>query len=467
MRGIVYTGSDVEVTDQLSIGDPGPTEVRVAIGAAGVCHSDLSVINGTIPWKAPSVLGHEGAGVVEAVGSEVRSVKPGDHVVIATLASCGTCRACSTGHPTWCVKTLGNVSTPFTYKGEPASNFAATSVFAESTIVKEVQAVKISKDVPMTSACLIGCGVLTGVGAVLNRAKVQAGETSAVFGVGGVGLNVIQGLRLAGASRIIAVDTLASKEGLARQFGATHFVDASETDAVAAIREIVPPGPALVTGALGWTGGVKWSFDCVGHPAVLRNALDVLDWGGNALAIGIPPQGTEVAVDVNALAYVDRGLLGCRYGSSRPHHDIPLMVELYLSGKLMLDELVTEQKPLEGFRDIVEDMEAGKLARGVLTFCAGRARRARAGRFGQPTGSGAYGAIPVIGAARGLSAIEPWNGASPKANTPPSAAASQYPGPSGAAAIPTAGALRCLPPIDPSKVASPKANTPPSAATSQ
>ena len=125
VRGIVYTGTDVEVTDQLAVGDPGPTEVRVAVGAAGVCHSDLSVINGTIPWKAPSVLGHEGAGVVEAVGSEVRSVTPGDHVVIATLASCGTCRACATGHPTWCVKTLGNVSTPFTYKGEPASNFAA------------------------------------------------------------------------------------------------------------------------------------------------------------------------------------------------------------------------------------------------------------------------------------------------------------------------------------------------------
>src|SRR5450756_1223876 len=157
-----------------------------------------------------------------------------------------------------------------TYKGEPASNFAATSVFAESTIVKEVQAVKISKDVPMTSACLIGCGVLTGVGAVLNRAKVQAGETAAVFGVGGVGLNVIQGLRLAGASRIIAVATLACKEILARQFGATHFVDASSSDPVAAIREIVPPGPARVTGALGWTGGVNWSFDCVGHPAVLR-----------------------------------------------------------------------------------------------------------------------------------------------------------------------------------------------------
>ena len=368
MRGIVYTGTDVEITDELEVGSPGPGQVRVAVGAAGVCHSDLSVINGTIPWKAPSVLGHEGAGVVEAVGSEVRSVKPGDHVVIATLASCGHCRACSTGHPTWCVQTLGNVSQPFTYKGEPASNFAATSVFAESTVVSEVQAVKISKEVPMTSACLIGCGVLTGVGAVLNRARVATGETAAVFGVGGVGLNVIQGLRLAGASRIVAVDTMASKEALARQFGATHFVDASAGDAVTAIREIVPPGPSRTAGALGWTGGVTWAFDCVGHPAVLRNALDVLDWGGTALAIGIPPQGTEVAVDVNALAYVDRGLLGCRYGSARPHHDIPLMVELYLSGKLLLDELVTEQRPLEGFREIVADMEAGALARGVLTF---------------------------------------------------------------------------------------------------
>ncbi len=368
MRGIVYTGDGVEVTDELRVGDPGPTEVRVAIGAAGVCHSDLSVIDGTIPWRAPSVLGHEGAGVVETVGSEVRSVEPGDHVVIATLQSCGTCRACSTGRPTWCAKTLGNVSQPFSYRGRPASNFAGTSVFAESTVVKEVQAVKISPEVPMTSACLIGCGVLTGVGAVLNRARVQPGQTAAVFGVGGVGLNVIQGLRIAGASRIIAVDTLSGKEVLARRFGATDFIDASSADAVAGIRQLVPPGPDRLSGALGWTGGVNWSFDCVGHPTVLRHALDVLDWGGNALAIGIPPQGTEVSVDVNSLAYVDRGLLGCRYGSSRPHHDIPLMVELYLSGRLMLDELVSEEQPLEGFRQIVEDMEQGKLARGVLTF---------------------------------------------------------------------------------------------------
>ena len=367
MRGIVYTGERAEVTDKLEVGDPGPAEVKVKVVAAGVCHSDLSVLDGTIPWKAPSVLGHEGAGVVEEVGSAVRSVKPGDHVVIATLANCGICRACNTGHPTMCIKSLGNVSTPFTYDGEPASNFAATSVFAEHTIVSEIQAVPIPKEVPFTSACLIGCGVLTGVGAVLNRATVLPGQTAAVFGVGGVGLNVIQGLRLCQASRVVAVDTVAAKEDLARRFGATHFVDATQADAVEEIKRIVPHGPQQAAGALG-PGGVTWAFDCVGHPAVLRNAIDALDWGGTAVAIGVPPRGSEVSVDINHLAYVDRGLLGCRYGSSRPHHDVALMVELYLEGKLMLDELVTETRPLDGFGDIVDDMHAGKLARGVLTI---------------------------------------------------------------------------------------------------
>jgi Zn-dependent alcohol dehydrogenase len=368
VRGIVYTGEGVEVTDALEVRQPGPKEVRVRIAAAGVCHSDLSVIDGTIPFPAPTVMGHEGAGVVESVGSEVRSVKPGDHVVIATLANCGVCRACSTGHPSWCRSSLGNISTPFTFKGEPASNFAAASVFAEMTVVSEVQVVRIPAEVPLTSACLIACGVLTGVGAVLNRAKVRPGDTAAVFGVGGVGLNVIQGLRIAGATRIVAVDTMATKEALGRQFGATHFIDASSGDAAAAVRKLTPANPESAAGALFPLGGVTWAFDCVGHPAVLRSALDCLDWGGNAVAIGIPPRGTEVAVDVNALAYVDRGLLGCRYGSSRPHHDIPLMVDFYLSGQLMLDELVSLTRPLERFSDVVDEMHAGRVARGVLTF---------------------------------------------------------------------------------------------------
>ncbi len=251
MRGIVFTGSDAEVTDELTVRDPGRGEVLVAVQAAGVCHSDLSVIDGTIPWKPPSVLGHEGAGIVEAVGPGVTSVEPGDHVVVTTLASCGRCRACTTGHPTWCIRSLGNVSTPFEFAGEPASNFAATSVFVERTVVTEIQTVKISREVPFTSACLIGCGVLTGVGAVLNRAKVAPGDTAAVFGVGGVGLNVIQGLRLSNASRIIAVDTVADKEQLARQFGATDFVDASTTDAAQQIRSIVPHAPNSIPGAFG------------------------------------------------------------------------------------------------------------------------------------------------------------------------------------------------------------------------
>ncbi|HEY1734921.1 MAG TPA: alcohol dehydrogenase catalytic domain-containing protein, partial [Acidimicrobiales bacterium] len=250
MRGIVYTTDGVEITEELSVRDPGPKEVRVKIGAAGVCHSDLSVINRTIPFPPPVVLGHEGAGVVEAVGAEVRSVKVGDHVVVATLANCGACRACSTGHPTQCRRSLGNIDTPFTFKGQPAYNFAAASVFAESTVVQEVQAVKIPKDVPLTSACLIACGVLTGVGAVLNRARVRPGETAAVFGVGGVGLNVIQGLRIAGATRIIAVDTVAAKEPLGRQFGATDFVDASSGDAAAAVRGLVPPDRERASGSL-------------------------------------------------------------------------------------------------------------------------------------------------------------------------------------------------------------------------
>ncbi len=368
MRGIVYTGEGVEVTDELSVRGPGPKEVLVRVTAAGVCHSDLSVIDGTIPYPPPVVLGHEGAGVVAAVGSEVRSVKPGDHVVVATLASCGTCRACSTGHPTWCRRSLGNVGTPFTYQGRPAHDFAAASVFAETTVVREVQAVRIPREVPLTSACLIGCGVLTGVGAVLNRARVRPGETAAVFGVGGVGLNVVQGLRIAGASRIVAVDTVAGKEVLARQFGATDFVDASTGTAAEAVRALVPPDRERASGALSPQGGVAWAFECVGHPAVLRRALDSLDWGGNAVAIGVPPRGTEVAVDVNALAYVDRGLLGNRYGSARPHHDIPLMVDLYQSGRLLLDELVSLTRPLEGFREVMDEMHAGRVARGVLTL---------------------------------------------------------------------------------------------------
>jgi S-(hydroxymethyl)glutathione dehydrogenase/alcohol dehydrogenase len=288
------------------------------------------------------------------VGPEVTSVKPGQHVVLSTLANCGICTACNTGHPTWCRKSLGNMSQPFTVDGEPAWNFAGSSYFAEYTVVKEVQAIRIPDDVPLSSACLVGCGVLTGAGAALNRAKIQQGEPVAVFGVGGVGLNAIQGARIAGAGRIIAVDTIAAKEPHARRFGATDFIDASgDTDVVQAIKDLTRTG-------------VMWSFDCVGHPAVLRSAVDVLDWGGNAVIIGMPPPTAEASFNITNLNYIDRGILGCRYGSSRPRADVPMLMELYRSGRLLLDELVSEQYPLDQFEAVVEDLHAGKLARGVL-----------------------------------------------------------------------------------------------------
>ena len=264
MRGIVHLGGgEVVVTDELEVRGPRPTEVTVRLAAAGVCHSDLSVLDGTIPFPTPVVCGHEGAGIVEEIGSAVRGVAPGDHVVVSTIANCGQCHACAAGFPTRCRTSIGNIGRPFTFRGEPAYNFAATSSFAERIVVEAVQAVPISPDVPFTSACLIACGVITGVGAVLNRARVKTGETAVVFGVGGVGLNVVQALRLVGASRIVAVDANPAKEVLARAFGATDFVLAGP-DTVEAVRALFP-APGIHS-----AGGVDWAFECTGIPAVLN-----------------------------------------------------------------------------------------------------------------------------------------------------------------------------------------------------
>jgi len=355
VRGIVYDGTAPAVRTDVEVRPPGPTDVAIRIVNAGVCHSDLSVLDGSIPFPTPLVMGHEGAGVVDAVGSEVTKLKVGDHVVLSTLKYCGQCSACNTGFPTRCRRSFGVMSQPFTVGGEPAYNFAATSVFTDVTVVDQVQAVKVSKDIPLQSACLIGCGVITGAGAVLNTADVTHGQTVAVFGVGGIGLNVIQAAKLCDASRIIAVDTMASKKDLALDFGATDFVDASDGGAVEQIQQLVK-------------GGVDWSFECVGHPAVVGDAVKALDWGGNCVIIGVPAPTAKMEVPITHLTHIDRGVRGCRYGGARPHHDIPLLVQLYLDGKLKLDELVSKTYPMESFAEVVEDMHAGRLARGVLTY---------------------------------------------------------------------------------------------------
>jgi Zn-dependent alcohol dehydrogenase len=350
MRGVVYDGNDYQVVDDLTVKDPGPGEVVVRIEAAGLCHSDLSVISGTIPFPTPVVLGHEGAGVVESVGASVTAVREGDHVVLSTLGNCGSCQYCDAGRPTMCRSTFGSRPQPFTWRGEPAYSFANASVFSERTVVKANQAVPIPKDVPFASASLVGCGVLTGVGAVLQRARVPAGASVLVIGVGGIGLNVIQGAALAGATTIVAVDTNARKSEIALQFGATDFV--ASTDAV---RDVVKTG-------------VDFAFECVGNVKLVRAAIDLLDWGGTCVMLGVPESTAEASFNVASM-YLDKGVLGCRYGSSQPQRDIRRYVDLYRRGRLKLDELVSATYSFADMKTAVHDLEAGDLAaRAVLAF---------------------------------------------------------------------------------------------------
>ncbi|MFD5075616.1 Zn-dependent alcohol dehydrogenase [Streptomyces sp. NPDC058371] len=349
MRGVIFDGKQTRVVDDLEIRDPGPGEVLVAISAAGLCHSDLSVVDGTIPFPVPVVLGHEGAGVVEAVGAGVVHVRPGDHVALSTLANCGACAQCDRGRPTMCRKAIGMPQQPFSREGRTLYQFASNSAFAERTVVKAVQAVKIPKDIPLPSAALIGCGVLTGVGAVLNRARVDHGDRVLVIGTGGIGLNVIQGARLAGALTIVAVDANPAKEAVARQFGATHFLTSTE-----GVRDILPTG-------------ADHAFECVGRVELVRQAVDLLDRHGQAILLGVPPATAEASFLVSSM-YLDKSILGCRYGSSRPQRDIALYAELYRDGRLLLDELVTETYPIEDFEKAADDAHQGRVARAVLTF---------------------------------------------------------------------------------------------------
>ncbi|MGW0879887.1 Zn-dependent alcohol dehydrogenase [Streptomyces sp. NPDC002671] len=349
MRGVVFDGKQVQVVDDLAVREPGPGEVLVGIKAAGLCHSDLSVVDGTIPFPVPVVLGHEGAGVVEAVGVGVTHVSPGDHVALSTLANCGTCAECDRGRPTMCRQAIGRPGKPFTRGERPVHQFASNSAFAERTIVKAVQAVRIPQDIPLTSAALIGCGVLTGLGAVLNRARVDRGDSVVVIGTGGIGLNVLQGARLAGALRIVAVDANPAKEAVARRFGATDFLTSTE-----GVRELLPTGADHV-------------FECVGRVELIRGAIDLLDRHGQAVLLGVPPATAEASFRVSSM-FLDKSILGCRYGSSRPQRDIALYAELYRQGRLLLDELVTATYPVEDFEKARADAEAGRVARAVLTF---------------------------------------------------------------------------------------------------
>ncbi|MAG34067.1 MAG: Zn-dependent alcohol dehydrogenase [Deltaproteobacteria bacterium] len=357
MLGIVFDGATLELVDGLEVREPGPGEVVVEIAASGVCHSDLSVVSGTIPYPVPVVLGHEGAGLVVECGSAVEGLRAGDPVALSTLGQCGACPACDSGRPTLCRSTFGHRPQPFRVGDIPHYSFANLSTFAERIVVKANQAIRIPEEIPLSSAALIGCGVLTGTGAVFHRAKVQPGDSVVVIGAGGIGLNVVQAARISGAHSILVVDTNTEKEGLARQFGATDFVDPKQVGDADEVIQVVRQR----TG--GW--GARHVFECVGTKALMEQAIRMADWGGNVVMLGVAPADATVEF-LATTTFLDVTIMGCRYGSSQPRFDVKRICDLYLAGRLELDALVSQRYPLAEFKSLIEDFEAGRVARGVL-----------------------------------------------------------------------------------------------------
>lgn len=341
--------------EPLVIDEPGPGEVLVRIQASGVCHTDLHIRNGAIA-SLPMLLGHEGAGVVEAVGPGVEQPRVGDYVVLAWRAPCGTCRFCRIGLLHLCAASLNGQPRQHTLQGTYPPPIMGLGTFATHTVVHAAQAVRVPPDIPPAQACLIACGVMTGVGAVFYTAGVRPGSTVAVFGAGAVGTSVIQGARLAHASKIIAVDVVPHKLEWARRFGATHTVNAADGDAVEQVR-------ALTDGL-----GVDYAFECVGHPAVLRQVLDSRDLAGVAVLIGVPGAGSTLAIDLPALFSRGGSLRVSWYGDCLPSRDFPLLAEWYLRGELLLDELITRRIALADVEASFGAMERGEVLRSVIVF---------------------------------------------------------------------------------------------------
>jgi S-(hydroxymethyl)glutathione dehydrogenase/alcohol dehydrogenase len=359
---VLYDYRTPLVVEELQLDDPQAGEVLVKVAASGVCRSDWHVMKGEWTSPLPIVLGHEAAGVVAEVGPNVTRVKPGDPVVISFAPNCGYCEYCTTGRPHLCATmrrvpggTLPAGGTRLHKDGQPVYHFARTASFAEYAVIHESGAVPIGPDVPVELAALVGCAVTTGVGAVLNTARVTPGSTVAVIGCGGVGLNVIQGARLVHAARIIAVDVSQPKLEFARRFGATDEIDAREEDAARAIRHL--------TG-----GGVDYAFEVLGSGPTIRLAYDAVRPGGTAVVVGMAADGEEVRIDARSIASNEKTLKGCFYGSARTRVDMPLLVSLAHGGKLDLDALVTRRYPLEEINEAYAALDGGEPGRGLIVF---------------------------------------------------------------------------------------------------
>jgi S-(hydroxymethyl)glutathione dehydrogenase/alcohol dehydrogenase len=362
---VVYqTGQPLEVADMETTA-LGEQDVRVRMGAAGLCHSDVSVQDGALPWPLPMILGHEGAGTVEEVGARVTHVAPGDHVAMSAALNCGRCRYCMNGTPTLC-----SWGGPYMFEslapdgperardshGRGLRQMCCLGTIAEQVIIPGNAAIKIADDVPFQVAAVVGCAVSTGLGAVFRRAHVQPGSTVAVIGCGGVGLNVVQGARIAGALTIMAVDPVRSKRELAGQVGATHLIDPADGDLPEQVR-------ALTEGI-----GADYVIESVGSAQVVQQAWDMAGRDGTIVVLGVPDPSVSASLNVQSIAFGHKTLTGAFYGSGRPQVDIPRYLRMYRSGALKVDELITRTYHITKVNDAIADLHDGRNAKGVFLF---------------------------------------------------------------------------------------------------
>tara|TARA_B100000676_G_scaffold270882_1_gene287873 strand:- start:3853 stop:4941 length:1089 start_codon:yes stop_codon:yes gene_type:complete len=358
---VLYEPNTPLQIEEVSVSKPGPHEVLIRTLVAGLCHSDLHFIEGLYPHPLPAVLGHESAGVVEQVGSEVKYVQPGDHVISCLSVFCGTCEYCNTGRPALCnndeVKMLPGQSTRHNWDKEPRLHtFLNLSSFAEQMLVHENAIVKIRKDMPLDRAALIGCGVITGFGAATNTAKVAPGETVAVIGCGGVGMAAINGAYVAGAGRVIAVDTNPAKLQLATKLGATDLVNPNDADPVEQVKELTK-------------GGVHHSIECLGLKKTAEQAFEMLGAGGTATIVGMVPFGEKI--ELHGFDFLrERKIQGSIMGSNRFRVDMPRLIELYMQGRLHLDDWISDRIKLEDINEGFKAMKEGKTVRTVIDFNA-------------------------------------------------------------------------------------------------
>ena len=354
-------GQPVEV-EMLDLEEPRTHEVRVRYVASGVCHSDLHHIQGLVPHPTPVVFGHEGAGIIEAVGPDVTGVQVGDHVLTSYIPSCGRCYYCTIGRPNLCDlrdrprHLLLDGTSRFKKHGQDVFQYLQLGTYAEMATVPDVSVIPIRKDAPLEVVCLVSCGVMTGAGSIMNRAQVRPGQTVAVFGCGGIGLNAIQAAKMVGAEKIVAVDVFDQKLEWAKEFGATHTVNSRQVeDPVQAVKEICG------------RDGADYAIEAVGIQVTMEQAFHSIHRGGTAVIIGVPPTGMRLSIDPGLLLG-EKVLTGTSFGSTRQRVDLPMIVDMFMDGRYKLRELISREVELEDLNDAYDRLIKGEVKRSVVRY---------------------------------------------------------------------------------------------------